>query len=276
MPRNLVLINSVNYQGNNTYIYNLPHPVTFKGAKLSLYSFSMYNSTFNISATLGNNTFSIRWPGVANSYNFTIPDGYYAYSDLNAFIQYCCLSNKLYVVSNSQPSYFISLTQNNVRYAAQLNVLYIPSNTTAATLGYTLPSGATWAFPTTNQTPILTICSGLQSYLGMLSQSVFPLTVQTTNQSFLSTSCPIVSPVYCYLVTTNLVSSSYNNVPTLFAQIPLTASYGALLTVNNAQQQQVEIRDGVYSQIIVQFWDQSYNTLAFKDAELTLSLIIET
>ena len=67
-----------------------------------------------------------------------------------------------------------------------------------------------------------------------------------------------------------------HNVPTFFAQIPLTSSYGSLITVNNAQQQQVEIRDGVYAQIIIQFWDQSYYTLAFKDTELTFSLIIET
>ena len=276
MSRNLVLINSLNYTGGNTFIYNFPHPVTFKKAKLSLYSFSMYNSTFNISSTIGNNTFSINCPGITNAFNFIIQDVYYSYSDLNAFIQYCCLSNKLYIIASAQPSYFISLTQNNVRYAAQLNVLYIPTQAMATSLSYSLPTGAAWTFPTTNQTPILTICSGLQSYLGMLSQRMFPLTVQSINQSSISTSCPIVSPVYCYLVTTNLVSSSYNNVPTLFAQIPLTSSYGSLITVNNAQQQQVEIRDGVYSQIIIQFWDQSYNTLAFKDSELTLSLIIET
>ena len=49
MPRDIISINSTHYVGNNLYRLKLPKAVEFKkGDKLSLYSFSMYNSFYNI------------------------------------------------------------------------------------------------------------------------------------------------------------------------------------------------------------------------------------
>ena len=275
MNRNQILINSTHYiTGTNKYVYKFPRPVQFqKGCKVSLFSFSMYNSTFNISSSFGNNTFSIIWLGT--TYNFIIPDGYYSYTDLNNFIAYCLLSNNLYFKTTSNPVYPISLTQNNPQYSAQLNILYIPTSAQATTLGYSLPTGATWTFPSTAQTPQLKISKALGTILGF-TQLIFPSTVQTTTQSFLSTTLPIISPVYCYLLTCNLIESHYNNVPTLLQQIPINVSFGSLIKFYSPQLNQIDIREGIYSEIQIQLFDQYYNNLQYKDYEITLTLLIDT
>ena len=284
MPRDQVLINSQHYKGGSSYVYKLPHPITFtKDSKVSLYSFSMYNSTYNISASLGNNTFSIKWLG--NTFLYTIPDGYYSYNDLNNFLQYCMLTNGLYVLKGTSPVYFISLTSNAPQYSAQINITFIPcidasGNTPQTTYGYTIPQGAGWTFPTYaqgNKTPQLIISSGLQSILGFQGgQNTFPTTVLNTNKNFTSTALPILSPVYCYVLHCNLVQSSYNNVPTVFQQVPINVSYGGLINFINPTPQSINIREGVYSDITIWISDQYYNPVQFKDWELTLALLIDT
>ena len=50
MPRDIISLNSTHYVWNNMYRLKLPKAVEFKkGDKLSLYSFSTYNSFYNIS-----------------------------------------------------------------------------------------------------------------------------------------------------------------------------------------------------------------------------------
>lgn len=275
--REQILINSVNYVTPNRYVYKFPRPVRFnKNSKVSLYSFSMYNSTYNISSALNNNTFSVIW--INNiTYNFIIPDGYYSYTDLNNFLSYCLLTNLLYLKTSSNPIYPISITQNSVQYSAQINILYIPTQAQATTLGYSKPTGATWNFPSTQRTPQLSISTGLQNILGFQGgQSLFPLTPQTTNQSFLSSNLPIISPVYCYILTCNLVENKYNNIPTLFAQVPINVSYGSLINFISPSLSQIDIREGFYSEVQISLFDQNYNNLNFKDWELTCVLLIDT
>ena len=132
---------------------------------------------------------------------FTIPDVYYSASDLNSFLQSQMYANNLYVTSNNGANtiYFYEIVRNSVRYSIQLNSYYIPTSANATTLGYSLPSGATWAFPTTNKTPQLTFNTAFGSLIGMTAQT-YPSTVQSTNVSQISTITPIISPVNSYVL----------------------------------------------------------------------------
>jgi hypothetical protein len=109
MPRDIISINSTQYVGNNLYRLKLPKAVEFKkGDKLSLYSFSMYNSFYNISQTQYQNT-NIQFTWFDGTvYNWTIPDGYYSLSDLNLFLQQQFVLNKLYCVNSNYLFYSIS------------------------------------------------------------------------------------------------------------------------------------------------------------------------
>ncbi len=110
------------------YRLKLPKAVEFKkGDKLSLYSFSMCNSFYNISASqYGNITFT--W--FDNTiYNWTIPDGYFSLSDLHLWLQQQFILNKLYCVNsnNSQNIYFVQFQTNSVLYKAQIDAYFMPS-----------------------------------------------------------------------------------------------------------------------------------------------------
>jgi hypothetical protein len=288
MPRNIIVINSTNYiaSSGNKFIYTLPNNGAKFGpnSKIGIQSLSMFNSTFNISAALGNNTFSIIWYAnfsgqPSQTYNFVIPDGYYSVSDLNYYLQSQMYVNKLYLTSSSGTvfNYFFEIQTNTVRYALQINTYALPSTTTFATSGYSLPIGAIWTVATTIQTPQLNICSGLQTWLGFSSQSSFPSVIpQTTNQQFLSTSCPIVNPVNSYILTCNLISSKYYNPDNVFYSLPLTSTFGELITQNISSITYHDIRQGPYTQVIIQFYDQNLSVLQFVDKEILLILSIET
>ena len=111
MPRDIISINTTHYVSNNLYRLKLLKAVEFKkGDKLSLYSFSMYNSFYNISASqYGNSNITFTWFN-GTIYNWVIPDGYYSLSDLNLWLQQQFILNKLYCVnSNNSQNIYIKL-----------------------------------------------------------------------------------------------------------------------------------------------------------------------
>jgi hypothetical protein len=89
MPRNII-INSSNYNASsNCFRYQLPVAQKFENKEVGLTYISLYNSFYNISSAYGNNTIQLKYPegATTTTYTFTIPDGYYSYSDLNYFLQ---------------------------------------------------------------------------------------------------------------------------------------------------------------------------------------------
>lgn len=141
-----IVINTSNYQGNSTYKYNFRTELKTpqEASHVAVVSCGIYNNTFNITAGYGNNSITINWLGT--NYTITSPNGYYSASDLNSYIQAYCYANNLYMTyaSTGQIVYFIEITLNAVRYALSLNLYYIPTSANASTLGYSIPSGASW------------------------------------------------------------------------------------------------------------------------------------
>ena len=74
-----IIINSTNYVAGsgNEFVYTFPSSVKFAdGDQVGLQSIAIYNSTFNVSSSLGNNTITLAWNAATpTSYTFTIPDG---------------------------------------------------------------------------------------------------------------------------------------------------------------------------------------------------------
>jgi hypothetical protein len=278
--RLMVNINTTNWvTGTNRYRLNFSSPVDLRGKKasLSMYQYGIYNSTYNISSKLGNNTYQIRWVnGIL--YNITLPDGYYDFNALNLNIQYNLIRNKLYFENINNPSqvlYYISVSANSIQYASEININFVPS---VIPTGFQLPSGATW-LQTTNKYPQLILSPGLRKLFGFTSQTSFPTsqTVPATavNVAFTSNTYPVLSPVFTYLLTCNMVSSNVSPVPTLFYQVPLTKSFGSLISETVAQTNGITINPSIYNFIEITLLDQEYNSLSLIDPELTISLVIE-
>jgi hypothetical protein len=274
MSRNLILIRAEHYKGNNRYEYKLPQATDLSGYRLHLHAFSMYNTTYNISAALGNNTYSIKWiDGV--THNYTIADGYYSFDDLNLQLEFDMLGDNLYCKTTTGPVFFINVSANTVQCKAQINVNYVPTSSEAGTLGYTIPNSA-YSFPTNPTTPQLILSAGLQSIFGFKDgQTTFPSTVSHDNEQFTSSSLAILSPTYCIVITSNLINSNFSNVPTLLGQVPIDVSIGGLIKYEAASNNSVPISNSKFGSIIIHLYNQDMTPLQFVDYEITMTLVIE-
>lgn len=278
MPRTIIL-NSTHYiEGSqNLYVYNLPQSVKFTNkSKIGVSSVSVYNSTFNVSARRLNNTVTLIWnANTSTSYTWTIPDGYYSASDLNSFLQSKMFENKLYCnTTGNTIVYFFEITQNAVRYAIQLTATPLPTSANATTLSYTIPAGATWSFPTANNTPQLTFNNIFGNLLGFDGQT-YPNAVQATTQSILSTKTPNISPVDSYILTCNLINSRYSIPSNVLYTIPLTGGLGTLITNVPSNVIMNDIAPNIYNQIVIQFFDQLFNQLQMNDHDIVITLVID-
>ena len=74
---------------NNSFIYSLPQSTKFTNkSKIGIVSLAVYNSTFNISSSYGNNKLTFIFnASTPVTYNWTIQDGYYSAADLNFWLQ---------------------------------------------------------------------------------------------------------------------------------------------------------------------------------------------
>ena len=276
MSKTLV-INSSNYiiGSNNKFVYRFPNTQTFEvGSSIGLSSISIYNSTFNIEKNRGNNVIQIIWLGT--TYTIIIDDGYYNVSDLNFKIQQFCILNNLYLLSNSGSNiiYFVELVMNSVRYSVQLNLYAIPTEAQSLVLGYS-KVGSTWNFPLVATTPQLNILSQTFGNLIGLNFGMYPVTPQTTTQSYLSTTTPIISPVNSYIMTCNLLNSKYSIPNTTFFSLPLSGSLGTLITSNVSSIVYNMINPQSYNEIVITFFDQYFNALILHDFDCTITLAIK-
>ena len=154
--------------GNNTYQYNfLQGNFTIpEGTQMMVANVQIPYSFYNITAAYGNNTLTFNFPtrtSTYQSYNITIPDGFYTTTSLSNYLQQFFISNGFYLYNSStaQNVYYLSLVYNSYQYGNQILASPIPTSLPA---GYSYPSGynATTifgglGFPSTSRTPYITI-----------------------------------------------------------------------------------------------------------------------
>ena len=279
MVKLICITNSSYVAGSqNQYVYTLPQSVKFTNkSRVGIVSIAAFNSTFNVQASRNNNTLTFVWnAAVPVTYTWTISDGYYSSSDLNSWLQSQMYANNLYCLSNNGANvvYFYEIVQNAVRYSIQLNSYYIPTQTNATSLGYTQPTGSTWSFPSSNQTPQLTFNASFGNLIGMSAQT-FPSSIQATNQSQISTQTPIISPVNSYILTCNLINSKYSIPSNTFFSLPLNGSLGQLISYVAPSVVYSDIAPNTYSNIVISFYDQLFNKLQMNDNEVVMTIAID-
>ena len=195
------MLTSRDYIGNSQFFYKFRSPVKCPDeiAAVAVSNIEFYNMSYNITSAYGNNTLTLNFRGT--DYSIVFSDGYYSASDMNSRKQAFCILNSLYMSdSTGKVAYFVEIVENAPVYKIQLNMYAIPTSAQATTLGFTIPSTATWTFPTTAETPTLTFNSVFGKLIG-LSGGTYPTTSQTTSQLFLSTFSPTISPINSYIFT---------------------------------------------------------------------------
>ena len=267
-----ILFNSNNVlvgSNNSKYQYFFPQGgATFKNAKVCLSSLSIYYSWFNIRASYNNNTFGYYWIN-GTLVNITLEDGFYTVGDLNEKLQSIMISNGHYLIDdNGDYVYYLEMQENPVRYAIQVNCYATPA---------ALPAG--WSYPVNSPVavnglgPRLVVNNNaFQNIIGF-TQGIYPAVAQNTNQSFLSSFTPQVGPISSVLLLCSIINNNLGNNNLLYSFSPNVA-FGSQINIEPPNHIWMDVLDGNYTNIRVDFVDQNFNSIPINDNNLVMTLTI--
>jgi chitinase len=95
--------------------------------------------------------------------------------------------------------------------------------------------------------------------------------------TFVSDVCPIIHTVNSLVMTCNLINSKYNNEKSnTFFSIPMSASFGSLITIGPFPPCLCNIYGGYYQNIELQFYDTYGSPVNVRDSDITISLVLST
>lgn len=289
-----ILLNSSNYQAETgNLVYRFPTSQQLSSKEVALTAASFYNSFFNISAQKGNNTLTFNFPGftAANTYTMvpylmTFADGFYSFNDINYAIQNFCIGQNLYLYDPAAKKnvYFVAISVNSVQYKSSLSVALVPTSAQQATLGWTVPgvpSGGAIVNPGGGNavSPTITV-GGLADLLG-ISAGTYPAapvvsgaaTYNATPTVSLGTSAPDINPVNAVIVRCNLVNNSAYGYPVdMLAQVPMTASYGAVNQFTAPAPIFTPVGTSYYQAVELSFMDDTLQKLFFFDKDMSFTL----
>jgi len=260
-----------------------------KGQKLALASLQMYYSTFNITAANKNNSFSYVWVN-GITYNVVIPDSFLDIDGLNNYLHFVMVQNKHYLESSTGDYvYLMTLGINPTRYAVQLNCFGI-SVAVAAANTWTLPAGATWVLPNNFIVPELTVPPSLNNTFGLVigfAPGTYPnsviagvppaqtqLPAFTSDQEFLSTFTPQVTPVSSFILTCSLINNNYAVPNNLIYSFSPQGTIGEQFTIAPNQYVFIDVNEGIYNTFQIQFIDQNFRPVAIQDPQMIIQIVI--
>lgn len=283
MPATIVLnqSNLVTSDGfKNTLVYNFPNSVTFSNHEIAVQSISLYYSWANISASLGNNTFTYSWTvgGVLTNYNVIIPDGLYEISAINSYMQYRMIQNGHYLINASaQNVYYAEMLVNANRYAIQVNTFPVPI---ALPVGWTAPvaNPATGAlafagYPAVATSPTLVFPANFSNIIGFTAGYTTPVSA-VLNQSFFSTIAPQVQPNPTAYVNITGISNKYSAPSTIIYSVSPSVGFGSLIIDKPPEFAYNKLLGGSYNQLRINITGSNGALLPILDGNMTILLTI--
>ena len=288
-----VILNSSNLVRdgqNNKLVYRFPNSVQFKNSQIALASCSIYYSWYNISSTLGNNTFSYNWingAGVATTYTITIPDGLYEISTLNQYLQFVFIQNGHYLVNSSgQNVYYAQFIVNPARYAIQIDTFLFP---TALPALWTNPAGV--AFPPQSFNPIITLPAKINEIFGytagfttdqnLNNAYVAPVGSQYISKlangtiSYISTTAPNVQPNSSLLFSMSNVDNPYASPTSVIYTLIPQVSAGEIINEKPPEFIWNRLIDGLYNELRITILGTDLNQIQINDPAMTIVLVIK-
>ena len=91
---------------------------------------------------------------------------------------------------------------------------------------------------------------------------------------YLSDVCPRLNTVNSLVLCCNLINSDFSIPSNLFFSIPLSNSFGNLITVNPFDPSLCNVRGGFESSIEITIFDTDFNPISIRDTDITLTLVI--
>jgi hypothetical protein len=270
-----VVINSNNVIGSNNsnFQYNFIGGsfVIPKGSKMAVSQVSLPYSWFNINSALyNNNTFQYTFSGT--TYTVTIPNGFYAISDINQYLQNVMITNGHYLINSSgQYVYYIVLSTNATYYANQFLLYSIPTSLPA---GYTNPGS--FPFSSDGRCPQIIISSNNFGKIIGFTSGTYPSTITTSNTNYISNTTPNATPVNSLVLRCNLVENNSSMPTDILDSFPITSTFGSNIVYQPQVGKYVSLKAGTYSNMTLVLQDQNFNTIQANDPNLiiTLSLLL--
>jgi len=243
---NTIILNRNNLIGinNNTYQYNFiqGNYEIPPNSQMCVSQITLPYSWYNVSATLGNNTFSYTMPVSGSTYTtitITLPDGFYDATKLNQYLYSDLKSRKYYFydsttgTSNPTILYPINFSYNTIKYTTDITFYYIPSS--AGNVQSQFGANYVWAlgtFPTLSETPSVFINPPSSTQITtQASSTIAPNTVIAT-----STASSITGTALTITVGTGTVAiGQYITGANVLQGTVITAGSGTSWTVNKSQ-----------------------------------------
>jgi hypothetical protein len=292
MVRTLVLSsqNIVPNTSNSVLRYNFPQGgVYLQDEFIGVQQISLYNSVYNISAALDNNTFSYIWvDGTVNQVVMPATGIHLSLPQLNSYFQSVMIANTHYYTSGGQNVYLMEFLVNQSQYAYQFNS-FATSAAIAITNSWTLPAGATWVNPTNSIVPMLQVPdTDFQDLIGFdfgkYPNSVIagapPIQTQTpviaSPYSVLSSVAPQIEPQPTYLGLCSLVNNRFV-IPnqTIVAISPVNVVFGGIFTLQYSSPAFNKVENGNYTSFDFKFVDSLGELIAFEDPNMLITLIMK-
>lgn len=282
--------NVISGSNNSRYRFNLAQTTFIKrGCKVAIQSVTLPYSWYNISSSIFQNAnFSLTFPcsvagGSTKTISINVPDGFYTLAQLNSYLQSVMITNGYYLVNGSNNVYYAQFVYNTSLYKIEIDLLPVPTTLGTFTYGTTSigwggVSGSGYGLPATGYTPQITfpLVGGINSILGFDANITLPASQTTATQALTSTLTPNLTPINSLIMLCNLVNNKYSvNNQTIFALTPNT-TYGSNIVVNNSLTDSfVDIFEGYYNYIDLEFRDQNFNTMFIRDPNLCILLLIK-
>lgn len=224
--------------------------------------------------------------------NAVIPDGYYTADTMNKYLQQVLITNNLYLLDGQTSLFYLEIVQNPTFYSLQINVHPLPQTLTST---MTYPTGALWTLINDGNSynPQIILPPEIMSWFGYSSSPSsivgypvsflnngslsIPSTMYILNGEdyyHLSNICPKVNSINSIVLGCNLINSDYSIPSNIFFTIPLSQSFGNLITISPFSPSFVSTRGGFESYLEITFYDTDFNPLYVRDTDITLTLII--
>ena len=272
-----------------------------EGDQLALSSVSMYNSVYNFTSALDNNTFAYTWIDGTETV-VTIPDSFLDVDGLNDYLHQTMLNRGHYLVEDATGNFvwFITIQINVSIYAIQIQA-YPMNSTTYVTSGaskkYTVPTGTApiWVPQIASITPYVTIPStnirttlGFNAgyYAGASSGYALPNTISgvspnktqvstySTIQTMTSQNTPQITALTSYLITCSLINNNYSIPNTLLSAFPPSSSFASQFTFSPNEMSFIDTQPGSYSSFTVQLFNQDLLQIEMEDNQIVILLVI--
>ena len=272
--------NSVPNTNNSVYQYQfLGGNFTMKDNEICVTQASVPYSFFNVGPSLGN-TIGVSFPfATPVTQTITLTSGFYAVSDINLFFQNYCVSNLYYAVNTSgQNVYFLAFYSNATYYSNQIVFTTLPTAAQATTLGWTIPSGATWTWPVSasNMTVSFASTGSICGLLGFLPSSSYTGTGVSggVSSSQLSTVTPLGSSVNSIVLRSNIVNNNVGNPTDILDSFPINSTFGSNINYSPAFAKWVRVADGTYSQFTITLSNELLQSVVAQDNRSLFTLLI--